>query len=60
MDQDVDQVLSPDSPLTTEWKPDLLGGLVVIRGKYTSGKPLLAIPYYARANRGGRIRSVDP
>ena len=55
VDQDVDQVLAPDSPLTTEWKPDLLGGVVVIRGKYTSGKPLLAIPYYARANRGGRF-----
>ena len=54
-DQNVDQVLPPDAPLTTEWKPDLLGGVVVIHGKFAGDKPLLAIPYYARANRGGRF-----
>ena len=54
-DQNVDQVLPPDAPLTTEWKPDLLGGVVVIRSKFAGGKPLTAIPYYARANRGGRF-----
>ena len=54
-DQNVDQVLRPDAPLTTEWKPDLLGGMMVIHGKFADGKPLLAIPYYARANRGGRF-----
>ena len=53
-DQNVDQVLPPDAPLTTEWKPDLLRGVVVIHGQFADGKPLLAIPYYARANRGGR------
>ncbi len=54
-DQNVDQVLRPDAPLTTEWRPDLLGGVVVIRGQFVGGQPLLAIPYYARANRGGRF-----
>jgi uncharacterized protein len=53
-DQNVDQVLPPDSPLAAEWKPDLLGGVVVIHGTFSSGRPMLAIPYYARANRGGR------
>jgi uncharacterized protein len=54
-DQDVQQVLPPEAPLTTEWKPDLLDGVVVIRSHFANGKPLLAIPYYARANRGGHF-----
>jgi DUF1680 family protein len=54
VDQNVDSVLPPDAPLTTEWRPDLLDGVTVIRGKFVDGKPMLAIPYYARANRGGR------
>ena len=54
MDQNVDSVLPPDAPLSTEWRPDLLGGVTVIRGKFADGKPMLAIPYYARANRGWR------
>jgi DUF1680 family protein len=47
----VDGVLSPDAELTTEWKPDLLGGVVVIKGKFADGSPLVAIPNYARNNR---------
>ena len=32
--------------------PDaLLGGPMVIKGKWSDGKALLAIPYYARNNR---------
>jgi hypothetical protein len=59
VDQDIDLVLSPDAELTTEWRPDLLGGVTVIRGEYTDGSPLLAIPNYARQNRGARrSRSV--
>ncbi|HOW72617.1 MAG TPA: glycoside hydrolase family 127 protein [Phycisphaerae bacterium] len=54
VDQNVDGVLKPDTPLTTEWKPDLLGGVIVIRGQFADGSPLLAIPNYARLNRGGR------
>jgi DUF1680 family protein len=50
-DQDIAKVLSPDAPLTTEWRPDLLGGVMTIKGKFADGSPLLAIPNYARLNR---------
>ncbi|HEY1984602.1 MAG TPA: beta-L-arabinofuranosidase domain-containing protein [Terracidiphilus sp.] len=48
----LDQKLSP-APLRTEWKPDLLGGIMVIRGKWADGSDFLAIPNYARMNRVG-------
>ncbi|TWT36588.1 Non-reducing end beta-L-arabinofuranosidase [Posidoniimonas corsicana] len=44
-------VLPPDAELTTEWRPDLLDGVVVIKGEFADGSPLLAIPNYARNNR---------
>jgi hypothetical protein len=45
--------LTPDvSSLTTEWRGDLLGGVMTIKGKWSNGSPLLAIPNYARENRG--------
>ena len=47
--------LSPDlKSLVTEWRGELLGGVTVIKGKWTDGSPLLAVPYYARENRGGK------
>ena len=54
VDQNVDLVLDPDSALSTEWKPDLFGGVVVIKGAFSSGAAMTAIPNYARSNRGGR------
>lgn len=51
VDQDIAKVLSPESTLTTEWKPDLLGGVVAIQGKFADGSPMMAIPNYARMNR---------
>jgi uncharacterized protein len=39
--------LGPESALSTAWQPDLLGGIVAVRG---SG--FTAVPYYAWANRG--------
>jgi uncharacterized protein len=54
VDQNVDSVLSPTAPLSTEWRADLLGGVMVIKGEFADGKPMLAIPNYARLNRGGR------
>ena len=53
-DQNVDSILAPSAPLTTLWRPDLLGGVMVIQGAFADGQPLLAIPNYARLNRGGR------
>ena len=53
-DQNVESVLAPDSPLAAEWRADLLGGVPVIKGAFSDGKPLLAIPNYTRLNRGGR------
>jgi DUF1680 family protein len=51
VDQDITKALSPDSPLTTEWRGDFLGGVVVIKGKFADGSAMLAIPNYARTNR---------
>jgi len=50
-DQELGKVLSPQAPLTTEWKGDLLGGIAIIQGAWADGSPLMAIPYYARDNR---------
>ncbi|MCX7974429.1 MAG: glycoside hydrolase family 127 protein [Candidatus Aminicenantes bacterium] len=52
VDQDINQVLDPNSPLTTEWRGDLLGGVMVIKGKFIGGGDMIAIPNYARLNRG--------
>jgi uncharacterized protein len=42
-----------DAPLRAEWRPDLLGGVMVIAGQWADGTPLLAIPNFARMNRLG-------
>ena len=54
VDQNVDSILEPGAALTTHWDPKLLDGVMAIQGKFADGKPLLAIPNYARLNRGGR------
>ncbi len=46
-----DKVLKPDSDLTTEWKGELLQGVMVIKGSWADGTPMTAIPNYARNNR---------
>ncbi|HEY2466556.1 MAG TPA: beta-L-arabinofuranosidase domain-containing protein [Terracidiphilus sp.] len=42
-----------DAPLKAEWRPDLLGGVMAISGKWQDGSPMLAIPNFARMNRVG-------
>ncbi len=51
--------LAPDlKSLATEWRGDLLGGVLTIKGKWSDGSPLLAIPNYARLNRGATKSQV--
>ena len=38
-------------PFKAEWDPNLLEGVMVIKGTWADGKPMLAIPNYARMNR---------
>ena len=51
--QNIDRKIG-DAPLSSEWRPELLGGVVVIKGKWADGTDLVAIPNYARMNRVGR------
>jgi len=39
--------------LVPEWRDDLLGGVVAIRGTWSDGSTLIAIPNFARMNRSG-------
>jgi hypothetical protein len=40
-----------DTSLRAEWRSDLLGGVMVITGKWEDGSPMLAVPNFARMNR---------
>jgi len=51
LDQNIDNVLSPKSALSTEWRGDFLGGVMVINGTWANGSKLMAVPHYARENR---------
>ncbi|HSL71246.1 MAG TPA: beta-L-arabinofuranosidase domain-containing protein, partial [Longimicrobiales bacterium] len=59
-DQDISQALAPAARLTTAWRDDLLGGVVVIKGAFTNGAALTAIPYYARYNRQAAQQPPPP
>ena len=37
--------------MTTEWREDFLGGVTVIKGTFTNGAPMMAIPNFVRSNR---------
>ena len=54
---DISKPLGAD-PLITEWRDDLLGGVMTINGKWQDGTPMVAIPNYARMNRVEK-RPVD-
>jgi hypothetical protein len=49
-----------DTPLKAEWQNNLLGGVVVLKGTWADGKPLLAIPNFARMNRIGQVPPGEP
>ena len=51
VDQDINKSSARMLRLTAEWRGDLLGGVMVIKGKFADGSPMLAIPNYARTNR---------
>ena len=54
----ITQALS-NAPIKAEWRPDLLGGVVALTGKWADGSPMLAIPNYARMNRiGGKASEM--
>jgi uncharacterized protein len=48
---DITKVLPPAALLSTEWRGDLLGGVTVVKGAFSDGSPMVAIPNYARMNR---------
>src|SRR6266550_5918676 len=47
-------------PLATEWRGDLLQGVITLKGKWADGSPLVAIPNYARNNRSSQSPSQTP
>lgn len=51
VDQPIDGALPRDAELATEWRPDLLEGVVVIKTKFADGRDVMAIPNFARFNR---------
>jgi uncharacterized protein len=65
----LDAVLPPGADFRTTWRPDLLGGVVVLNTTpRETGRPLALVPYYAWAHRGpgemavwlGRPRPPSP
>lgn len=58
--------LPVDGRLSAAWRPDLLGGIVVVTGRAervaedgsTAGQALVAVPYFAWANRGAGEMAV--
>jgi hypothetical protein len=48
--------IGSSTSFTLQWNPDLLQGVITIKGRWDDGSGLLAIPNYARANR---LKEVD-
>jgi DUF1680 family protein len=49
----IDLALDHHAPLAPEWRTDLLGGVIAIKGRWRDGSPMLAVPNYVRMNRAG-------
>ena len=43
------------APIKAEWRGDLLDGVMVLDGSWANGKPMMAIPNFARMNRVGEV-----
>ena len=59
--QVLDLLLPKDTHFTTEFQPEMLGGIVVVRGtvlREGAAVPLLAVPYFSWANRGNGEMAV--
>ena len=41
------------------WNPDMFNGIMTIKGTWADGSPLLAIPYFLRANRNDTVPPAD-
>jgi hypothetical protein len=54
VDQDLRSLLPTSAALRAVWRSDLLGGVIALEGSFADGSAMLAIPNYARLNRGGR------
>ena len=52
---DVNQPIDRQTPLSTEWRGDLLEGVMIVKGKFADGSLLTAIPNYARNNRLSQV-----
>jgi uncharacterized protein len=50
--------LASNERFSVTHRPDLLGGVTVLQGRGANGRPILAIPYYAMANRGKSTQEV--
>lgn len=50
-EQEPGKALPASAPLRSEWRADLLGGVMTLRSRFADGSPLIAIPNYARMNR---------
>lgn len=49
--QDINKAIDASKPLATEWRDNFLRGMMIIKGQWEDGSPLIAIPNYARTNR---------
>ncbi|MFS0724631.1 glycoside hydrolase family 127 protein [Paenibacillus sp. 1P07SE] len=51
-------VIAPGAAFTAEHRPELLGGVTVLRGRTAGGAPCTLVPYYAWDNRGAGYMQV--
>jgi DUF1680 family protein len=57
--RDIDKYIGA-GPLNAEWHKEMLGGVMIIKGKWDDGTPLIAIPNYARNNRNSVHSTYEP